>query len=173
MPWSCLYSYPSRLFIVDSSGEGMFVQPHTEQDDQREDNPRSVGCNNNCQVQRAILPERLFAQDHDEAGNHRDRVDDARQANPLFALDIGIGGDQIKRPLEQVIQPDRYLEKDGASHQQRVEVAAPPVNRINDRPLTLQENSPDPGCANCSPGLHVFRVGAIPQPTCVHHSSHY
>jgi hypothetical protein len=64
-------------------GEGMLVQPKTEQDDQGKDDPRSVG-HDKRQVWRFKLPECFLAQDHHHARHHGDGVDDARQANPLF-----------------------------------------------------------------------------------------
>ena len=65
----------------------MLLQSHAEQDDQWEDDPRGVGEDNQCQVRGVILPEGFFAEDHDYARYHGDRIDDAGQANPLFAFD--------------------------------------------------------------------------------------
>jgi len=89
----------------------MLIQSHAEQNDQWDDDPGGVGGDDHGEVRGAILPEGFFAENHDDAGDHGDGVDDAGQTDPFFAFDISVDGDQVKWAVQQVIEPDGDLEK--------------------------------------------------------------
>src|SRR5207237_8641606 len=58
---------------------------------------------------------------------------DAGLANPRLVLNVAVDGDQVKWTIQQGIQPDCHLEKDGAGNQQWIEVVAPPMDSIDHR----------------------------------------
>src|SRR5690348_10154173 len=101
LPGQCRL-FRSGLFYP---GEWSRAAPHPVDDVNGEKQPGQILQQDDLRMWRSVGTTELFAQYNDNVCHHHRTVDDAGDADPLFALAVGINGDDVEGAKEEGIDP--------------------------------------------------------------------
>ena len=105
--------------------------PHAVDDVDGKKQPGQILKQHDLRVWRGVGAAELFAEYDDDVCQHYGAIDDAGDANPLFASDVGVEGEEIERAEEEGIDPDGGLPPRGPGDDERVECTPIPVDKID------------------------------------------
>ncbi len=95
--------------------------------------PGSVECQHHRKVVGGCAPDSFFKADDEHVGHHHAAPNKAPVADPIFAFDERVGCYGVERDEEELVDPDGGAPPRFARHQRWVEVAAVPMNEIDER----------------------------------------